>query len=171
MLCPRCGHVNLPGEDQCSRCVLDLAPLDAPQGYNRVERHLLGHQVGGLPRREVLTVPDHATVADAVRVMVEEQVGAVLVTRADGRLAGIFTERDLLGKLAGRAGDAGALPVADFMTHDPETVTPADSLAAALGKLDGGGYRHLPVIDAGRPAALVSVRDLMRHVVALCPAE
>jgi CBS domain-containing protein len=50
------------------------------------------------------------------------------------------------------------------MTRDPETVTPADTLAFALGKMDAGGYRHLPVVAGGRPVGVVSVRDVLRHV-------
>ncbi len=55
------------------------------------------------------------------------------------------------------------------MTPNPETVAPADVLAFALGKMDAGGYRHLPVVDAGRPVGVISVRDILRHLTAVCP--
>jgi CBS domain-containing protein len=78
-----------------------------------------------------------------------------------------LTERDFLTKVAGSAG-FGRQPVADYMTHHPETVGPTDSLAFALGKMAGGGYRHLPVVRDGQPVGVISVRDILRHVVWLC---
>jgi CBS domain-containing protein len=54
------------------------------------------------------------------------------------------------------------------MTCGPETVTSSDSLAFALHKMDGGGYRHLPVVSGGRPTGVISVRDLLRYFTRLC---
>jgi len=54
------------------------------------------------------------------------------------------------------------------MTPHPETVGPADPLAFALGKMAGGGYRHLPVVKDGQPVGVISVRDILRHIVWLC---
>jgi CBS domain-containing protein len=54
------------------------------------------------------------------------------------------------------------------MTPNPETVSSGDTLAFALHKMDGGGYRHLPVISGGRPTGVISVRDLLRHFTRLC---
>jgi CBS domain-containing protein len=53
------------------------------------------------------------------------------------------------------------------MTRSPETVAPADILAVALGKMDSGGYRHLPVVDGGKPIGVISVRDVLRHLTSL----
>jgi CBS domain-containing protein len=55
------------------------------------------------------------------------------------------------------------------MTASPETVSPNDLLAVALGKMDSGGYRHLPVVAEGRPVGVISVRDVLRHLTALGP--
>ena len=60
------------------------------------------------------------------------------------------------------------MPVSRFMTARPETVTPADTLNFALHKMDAGGYRHVPVVENGRPVSVVSVRDMMRHITRLC---
>ena len=85
-----------------------------------------------------------------------------------GRLVGIFSERDLLTKVAGIHDPYAELPVRQFMTPKPETIKPTDTLAFALHKMDSGGYRHLPVVRDGRLVGIVSVRDLMRHVTRLC---
>ena len=100
--------------------------------------------------------------------MIAAEVGAVLVVDAAGLLVGILTERDFLTKVAGQPGFE-ALPVSRFMTPDPETVAPTDVLAYALGKMDAGGYRHLPVVSAGKPVGVISVRDILRHLTAVCP--
>ena len=92
----------------------------------------------------------------------------MLVTGADGELVGILTERDFLSKVAGESGYED-LPVARFMTPAPETVAPTDVLAYALGKMDAGGYRHLPVVQAGKPVGVISVRDILRHLTEVCP--
>ncbi|HYH64638.1 MAG TPA: CBS domain-containing protein, partial [Urbifossiella sp.] len=110
-----------------------------------------------------VTVAADATLADAIRLMIDRRVGAVLVVGAAGELVGILTERDFLTRVAGRPGFE-KLPVGDHMTHDPETVTPADTLAFALGRMDAGGYRHLPVVAGGKPVGMVSIRDVLRHV-------
>ncbi len=167
MYCPSCGHLNFPGADDCGRCRQPLADLDAPAPHDRVERSLLHDPVAVLRPRPPVTVPADGTLGLAMRTMTDAAVGAVLVVNDAGDLVGILTERDFLTKVAGRAGHA-ALPVKDYMTRDPETVAPADPLAFALGKMDTGGYRHLPVVDGGKPVGMVSVRDVLRHVTGLC---
>jgi CBS domain-containing protein len=167
MYCPACGHQNKPGNDACANCMLSLAHLDAPALHDRVEHSLMTETVTALSPRPPATVPLDALLGQAVQLMMDEGVGAVLVVGPAGELVGILTERDFLSKVAGHP-DFSALPVRDFMTPGPEAVAPTDTLAFALGKMDAGGYRHLPVVDGGRPVALVSVRDILRHVTRLC---
>lgn len=167
MICPACGHLNLPGNDACEKCGLSLTHLDATAAHDRLEHSLMTDPVSVLAPRPPVTVPDTAGLADAMARMGELGVGAVLVTDAGGRLVGILTERDFLLKVAGQVGFE-ELPVSRFMTPDPETVAPTDTLAFALGKMDAGGYRHLPVVEAGRPVGVISVRDALRHVTGLC---
>jgi CBS domain-containing protein len=168
MICPRCGFDNLPGSDECERCLLDLAPLDRPEGQDRVERSLLEDCVGDLLANTPVTVPPDATLGRAVQTMLETGVGAVLVVDGGGRLVGIFSERDLLKKVAGLHEPFESLSVADFMTRDPETVSADDTLAFVLARMDVGGYRHLPVVRDGKPVSVVSVRDMLRHITELC---
>ena len=169
MYCPACGHdKNPPGADACANCGLALTHLDAPAAHGPVEASLTNDAVSVLDPRPPLTVPRDATLGDAVRLMMTGRTGAVLVTGAAGELVGILTERDFLTKIAGEAGFE-ALPVSRFMTANPETVSPTDVLAYAIGKMDAGGYRHLPVVDAGRPVGVISVRDILRHLTAVCP--
>ena len=167
MICPLCGRKgNRMGADTCAACLFDLAALDRPAPADRVEQSLMADPVSRLAPDPPATVPATATVGDVMRVMVAHRVGAVLVLAADGTLAGIVTERDFLTKVAGRPAYADR-PAADVMTRHPETVAPADPLAVALGKMAAGNYRHLPVVEQGRPVGVVSVRDFLQHLAGL----
>jgi CBS domain-containing protein len=167
MICPICSHDNLPGAEQCSHCLQDLTQLDRPTPHDRVERSLLEDCVAVLNPRPAVTLPPTAMVAEALRTMLERNVGALLIVDDAGKLLGIFSERDLLTKAAG-VPDYAAQPVRAFMTADPETVRPTDPLAFVLHKMDGGGYRHLPVVQNGRVLGMISVRDMLKHITRLC---
>jgi CBS domain-containing protein len=168
MICPTCGHDNLPGASSCGNCQQDLSPLDRPCPDNQIERRLMEDQVGTLKPHTPQTILPTATVRQAIDLMLAENVGAVLVVDEGGSLLGIFSERDLLKKVAGIHENYAELPVGRFMTPRPETVSTADTLNFALHKMDGGGYRHVPVLDAGRPISMISVRDMLRHITRLC---
>ena len=119
------------------------------------------------PRRAV-TLPRSVTVKHAIEVMLSHDIGAVLIVDDDGNLIGIFSERDLLTKVADPDVDHMLRPVSDFMTANPETVRPTDTLAFVLHKMDVGGYRHLPVLKDGQPLGMISVRDMLTHITRLC---
>ena len=167
MICPVCSHDNLPGAEQCSHCLFDLTQLDRPTAHDRVERSLLEDRVSVLNPRPAVTLPPTATVGEAVRTMLERNVGAILIVEDGGKLLGIFSERDLLTKAAGDP-DYAARPVAAFMTAQPETVRPTDPLAFVLHIMERGGYRHLPVVQNGRVLGMISVRDMLKHITRLC---
>jgi len=168
MICPNCGFDNLPGSEQCGNCQNDLTQLDQPTAQDRVERSLMEDTVELLKPQPPIMLPPTATVAEAMQTMLSRDIGAVLIVSGDGRIAGIFSERDLLTKVAGIVPDYAGRPVREFMTAGPETVRPTDSLAFVLHKMDGGGYRHLPVLDGGRPVGMISVRDMLRHLTQMC---
>lgn len=170
MICPNCGFDNLPGESECRRCMGDLTALDRPTPSDRIESSLMKDTVGQLKPRPPVTVPLGSTVAHAVEVLLDHEVGAVLIVDQEGRLVGIFSERDLLLKVADSERPLNELRVEDYMTPKPQTVSPDDCLAFALHKMDVGGYRHLPVVQDGKPIAVLSVRDLIRHMTRMVNA-
>jgi len=108
---------------------------------------------------DLLTVAAEDRLADAARRMVERGVGAVLVLR-DATLDGILTERDLMKAVA--AGYNDDAKVGDWMTRHPETIEADDSTGHAAALMIHGGFRPLPVLDRGKVAGIVSIRDLMR---------
>jgi CBS domain-containing protein len=168
MICPNCGHDNLPGDEECSRCRQDLTQLDRPAARDRIERSLMEEAVGSLHPPEPVTTLPTTTVRDAIQTMLKHDIGAMLIVDLTGKLVGIFSERDLLTKVAAENADYTKMTVGQFMTRNPECVDAGDTLAFALHKMDVGGYRHVPVLCDGRPAAVLSVRDMLRHITRMC---
>jgi signal-transduction protein with cAMP-binding, CBS, and nucleotidyltransferase domain len=118
--------------------------------------------VADVMSRQLLTVEPTTDLSEAAEKMNERGVGAALVLTG-GTVSGIPTERDVLRAVA--TGGVEGTHVAAWMTRDPDTVDVSESLGQAAAIMIHGGFRHLPVLDGGRPAGIVSIRDLMRVVV------
>ena len=119
----------------------------------RPVRSILGSQ-------SPVTANGEMSVAQAARLMKERRVGAVLVMH-EGRLAGIFTERDALFRVIAEGRDPAATPLEDVMTANPRTITPDRPLGHALHMMHEGGFRHVPVVEGGAPLGVVSARDAL----------
>jgi|SRR5581483_10483385 len=112
---------------------------------------------------EAAAVPVEATVADAIRQMLDRHVGAAAILDDERRVAGIFTERDVLRKLALSGRDPEKTAVRDFMTAAVEMATRATTAGEALATMVERHYRHLPVIDDdGRLLGMLSIRHLLQ---------
>ena len=104
--------------------------------------------------------PKTATVLEAAILMKEKSKGALLVV--DGtKLTGIFTERDALFRVIAAGRDAATTTLADVMTPQPQTMHPDEPFVRALRVMHEGKFRHLPVVEFGRPLGIVSVRDAL----------
>lgn len=114
--------------------------------------------VGEIMNRELITVAPDTTVAEAATVMGGKHVGSALVMN-DGRLAGIFTERDIVRAL-GEHFDAAGHPVSHWMTANPRTIGPDATSEQALEMMLSGGFRHLPVIEDDEVVGMLSLRDV-----------
>ena len=110
--------------------------------------------------KQLVTVEPATSVAAAVTVMGMQRVGAVLVME-NGRLEGIFTERDLVRAMSYDIG-ASSEPVAQWMTRNPVTVGPEATVEQALEIMLAGHFRHLPVMEGESLVGVVSIRDLSR---------
>ncbi|HEY9158382.1 cyclic nucleotide-binding/CBS domain-containing protein [Candidatus Binatus sp.] len=118
-----------------------------------------------------LTVSASTTLADAIHLMQKERRACVLIMEND-RLAGIFTERDVLMKVAAQPLDLVRTPVSVAMTADPFTLPADANVAFALNKMVLEGFRHIPLVDdAGRPTAVVSMRDLIVYLGEIYSSE
>lgn len=111
------------------------------------------------PNRFLTAAPDQ-TVSDASSMMQTRNVGAVLVI-ADGKLMGIFTERDAVFRVIARGLDPTTTQLADVMTVEPITLSPEKSYGHALLLMQENGFRHLPVVQNGVPIGIISSRNAM----------
>ena len=111
---------------------------------------------------ELVTVDPSTTVAQAAAIMGERGVGSVLVMDG-GRLAGIFTERDLVRAVSQHSYAPRHL-VADYMTSDPTTIQPSATAEQAMDMMLSRGFRHLPVEEGGTVVGVISMRDLSREL-------
>ncbi len=114
---------------------------------------------------ELITVDAGALVVEAVAVMADRHVGAVLIRNEDGLVDGIFTERDLLTRVVHAGRDPKATPISMVMTREVRFVSPGTTVEAALALMHVNRHRHLLVIDGPRVFGLLSMRDLTYHLI------
>src|SRR4029077_19254649 len=100
------------------------------------------------------------TIAAATRLMKQHSIGALMIVE-DGRLAGIFTERDAVFRVLAESRDPKKTHVADVMTTKPKTIGPDKAVGHALLMMYDGGFRHVPVVEHGKPLGMISARDAL----------
>jgi len=111
---------------------------------------------------EAAAVPVEASVADAIRKMLDYHVGAVGVVDREGRVAGIFTERDVLRRLSLTGLNPETTPVHDLMTTNDEMATEKTGPGEAMSTMIERHFRHLPVVDnSGKLLGILSIRNLL----------
>ncbi|WP_374241373.1 CBS domain-containing protein [Zoogloea sp.] len=121
---------------------------------NRTLRQVITGQTLVTARRDT-------SVRAAAVAMAEQSVGAILVVDDSGRLIGLFTERDALNRVVARGLAPEQTPLAAVMTDKLQTATPDKTLGHALHLMFEGGFRHLPVVEDGRPVGMVSARNAL----------
>src|SRR4030095_10627960 len=103
-----------------------------------------------------------ATIAAITRLLAQHRIGAVLVTDEQEQVVGIISERDIVSGLAAHGGGVMQMTVADLMTRDVLRCQPEDTIADIMGVMTARRVRHLPVIEDGRLAGLVSIGDVVK---------
>jgi CBS domain-containing protein len=132
---------------------------------------ILHEPLSALSLREPVCIVPETLVGDAVRTMNDQRIGALLITSPDGRVAGIFTERDVLKKVVG-GGISPEAAVREVMTPAPCCLHRDAAMVFALKLMHEGGFRHVPLVDdESRPVAVVSVKDVVEFVVGLLEKE
>ena len=112
-------------------------------------------------RQRIVTAVAKTTVLEAARMMKKAKVGAVMVVDERGQLAGIFTERDAVFRLIAEGRDPAHTKLTDVMTAHPQFISPDKPFAHALLMMFENGFRHVPVVENGRPIGMVSARDAL----------
>ncbi len=112
----------------------------------------------------VWKVSSDATVLDALKLMAEKQIGAVIVMDGD-RVAGIFSERDFARKVGLREQSPHSVRVSEVMTTDLITVSPDSSVNDCMALMTEKRIRHLPVIEDGRLVGVISIGDVVKDII------
>ncbi|CAN5607280.1 hypothetical protein BH11PLA2_BH11PLA2_06490 [soil metagenome] len=134
-----------------------------------LSRNLKVDSVSRLNPAAPVLIESTATVGVAIDMMQAHKTSCLIVVRG-GKLAGIFTERDLLTRVLAlrRSFD---FKLSDVMTPDPVTVSPKDSVKTAVKRMQTGGYRHLPVVDEqSHPVGLLSAKRIVNYLAEHFPA-
>jgi len=122
-------------------------------------KSILKHKPAGF----IAVAPD-ARISEVVGILAEKHIGAVLVTDG-GRLVGILSERDVVRSLAGQGASTLDLAASALMTSNPRTATPDITVEQAMGLMTEGRFRHLPIIENGQLAGLVSIGDVVKAMI------
>lgn len=112
------------------------------------------------------SVPPTATVLDALSAMAEHDIGAVLITEGD-RLLGIFTERDYARKVVLQGRASKDTNISELMTPNVCTITPSHTMDQVMNIMTDNRFRHLPVVDHGKIAGIITIGDVVKAVIAM----
>ena len=111
---------------------------------------------------EVVSISSTADLAAASKLLKKHQIGVLVVLDQGGRLAGILSERDIVHAMAEGGDTVRQLPVSQMMTAKVSTSDVNDSITSVMERMTKGKFRHMPVLDKGRLAGIVSNRDLLK---------
>ncbi len=130
-----------------------------------VEKSLKQDLLSVLAQRQHVVAHPEAKVGDVLKQLVDQSVGCAVIVDGDEKVVGIFSERDALLKINGDFAKVNGKPVSDYMTKNPETLQAGAKIAFAVQRMDLGGYRHVPIVDAdGRLQGVISVRDILNYL-------
>lgn len=110
---------------------------------------------------EVITIEPKRTVLDAIKSLVDHNIGSLIVTGADGSVTGIITERDILRESAARCDDLQETSIDQVMTKDVIIGVPDDDVDYVMGIMTQNRIRHLPILDEGKLAGIISIGDVV----------
>ena len=113
--------------------------------------------------RDVVTIEPNATLAAAVELLAEKRIGAVVIVGADRRIVGILSERDIVRALAEQGRKALDEPVSAAMTRKVSTAHERETISSIMERMTLGKFRHVPVVDQGRLAGIISIGDVVKH--------
>ena len=112
--------------------------------------------------RNVVTVAQKVTLADIATMLAEKRIGAVVVMENDA-IRGIVSERDIVRAVAKHGGQGLAMSAAEWMTAKVVTCRPEDTIHDMMQKMTSGRFRHLPVVENGKLAGIVSIGDVVKR--------
>jgi CBS domain-containing protein len=112
---------------------------------------------------DVVTIDPTASLANAAKTLATHRIGALIITGADRQIVGILSERDIVQALAERGSSALEEPVGQVMTRNVLTCSETDTVGEIMKRMTAGKFRHLPVVERGRLAGLISIGDVVKY--------
>ena len=112
--------------------------------------------------KHVVTIKPTATLSEAVKMLAEKRIGAVVVNGPEEHLIGILSERDIVAAVAERGAPALDQPVGEVITRRVVTCTKSQTVGEIMEAMTAGKFRHLPVVDRGRLAGIISIGDVVK---------
>jgi CBS domain-containing protein len=112
---------------------------------------------------DVITIEPTATLAAAVDLLTKHRIGAAVILGAGGRVAGILSERDIVHAIAARGTAALDEPLSQSMTREVMTCEPDAPITSIMECMTNGKFRHMPVVEGGRLAGIVSIGDIVKQ--------
>jgi len=138
--------------------------------FRKLEEALLSETVSLLAPSVPIKLTVEATVEEAIGQMLANRRAAVVIVNEEGRLIGIFTERDVLTRVVGASRDPRTTKLGEVMTPDPEALAPNDRICYAINRMNNAGYRTVPLVDAEhRPIGVVTVKDVVKWLAEIFP--
>jgi CBS domain-containing protein len=111
---------------------------------------------------DVVTIAPTAKLHDAIKLLSERRIGALVVTGAGNRVVGIVSERDIVRNLAKHGEKALSISLTEVMTRKVVTCAPQDHISAIMENMTAGKFRHIPVIEDGKLAGIISIGDVVK---------
>jgi len=131
-----------------------------------LDKSFLSQSLSALDPKEPICIREEQSVEETLAALREHKIGCVLIVDSDGKLTGIFSERDFLIKVAKEYESVRLEPITRFMTPSPIAESMDCTVAFALNLMSHGGFRHLPIVDGdGRPVGAISVKDVVDFLV------
>lgn len=112
---------------------------------------------------ELFSIGPQNAVADAVTILTDKRVGALVVTDTEGKLAGILSERDIVRRLSETPGQTLPQRVDQLMSRQVETTRPDELLVSVLRRMNDGRFRHMPVLENDQLVGMISIGDVVNH--------
>jgi predicted transcriptional regulator len=163
MNCPSCGHENIDGVDRCENCLASFRQLDipSPDAAEGLARSVMEDDLTHLDHDEAISVAPDTQAVEVARLMKAANTGCALVVEG-GKLVGIFTEHDVLKRMAGK--HLALVAVKELMSPNPETLYERASVAEALNKMSLGRYRHIPFQKPDGTYSVASIKSVLKYI-------
>jgi CBS domain-containing protein len=119
----------------------------------------------------VITIDAESTLSEAVKILAERGIGAIVVTDEDNRILGILSERDIVSAVAQSGSSALNSLASEHMTREVRTTHADEAIRSIMEQMTTGRFRHMPVVDGGRMVGIISIGDVVKQRLADFEAE